>query len=281
MKTFTKGMLMLATVVMVATGCQKIDDSIDVSLKSSGAQSVVTNWKSGNAAAECEAAGGDCGYSYKIDEWDEAFGMDGAFETLEGNTITILNSDGKTFDWISEYPVCKVIVKAGRGAIIYTYPEGGAYEGSGLVGYQGKGLSHVTFCYGEPTEELIIAVKSYYLGPNGNNYVVSAGTIAFGSGWCGWLGYNPYPQTASFNMMSPYVKLGTVEVTNGDVKVILDIDKNYVLVTTWVFIGTLEELTTTNLLEDGCPWFRNNEVWFQNDSPLTDEDGFSYMVFDF
>jgi hypothetical protein len=280
MKKFTKLMLMVAAVMFVATGCQKIEEDIDVSLKSSGEVTIINNWKSGNAAFECKAAGGECGYAYKIDEWDEYFGMDGAFETIEGNTITILNSDGKTFDWMSEYPVCKVIVKAGRGAIIYSYPEGVMHD-EGLVGFQGKGISHVTFCYAEPTEELIIAVKSYFRGPNGNNYLVSAGTTAFGSEWCAWLGYNPYPGTAFFNMMSPYVKLGTVEVTDGDVKVTLDVDKNYVLVTTWVFIGTLEELTTTNLLEDGCPWFRNNEVWFQNDTPLTNDDGYSYMIFDF
>jgi len=281
MKKITRLMLMIAAVIMVATGCQKSDDGIDVSLKSSGVQSIITNWTSGNAETECEAAGGDCSYAFKIDEWDEEFSMDGAFETVEGNTITILNSDGKTFDFVSEYPVCKVIVKAGRGAIIYTYPEGGVYEDSGLVGFQGKGISHVTFCYAEPTEKLIIAVKSYFSGPNGKNYVVSSGTTAFGSEWCEWLGYNPYPGTASFDMMSPYVKRGTVEVTNGDVKVTLDVDKNYVLITTWVFIGTFEELTTTNLLEDGCPWFRNNEVWFQNNTPLTDASGYSYMIFDF
>lgn len=275
-------MLMIAAVMMVAAGCQKSDDGIDVSLKSSGAQSIVTNWTSGNAETECEAAGGDCGYAYKIDEWDEEFGMDGDFETMEGNTITILNSDGKTFDFVSEYPVCKVIVKAGRGAIIYTYPEGGVYEDSGLLGFQGKGISHVTFCYAEPPE-LIIAVKARYDRNTSETTTTednceSAGMVAFTAGWCAILGYNPYPSTASFDMVRQGVVVGTVVVNeDGDVTVTLDEGKT--LTDAWVFIGTLEELQTMNL-KDGCPNFTNAAVWIPNTNAQTDGEGLSYMFFD-
>ena len=216
--------------------------------------------------------------------------FDGEFP--EGLEVTVTNgkfvsfeSDGCIMIGEKMYKIGAVIVKGSNQANVYFYPDGTTGD-SGLaspLNASGSpaGLSNLTFCFIECKEERIIAVKSYYQGPNGKNYVVSAGTTAFGSGWCGWLGYNRYPETASFNLMSPYVKLGTVEVTNGDLKVVLNVDKNYKLITTWVFIGTFEELTTANLLEDGCPWFKNNEVWFQNDSPLTDEDGFSYMIFDF
>lgn len=275
-------MLMIAAVLMVATGCQKSDDGIEVSLKSSGTQSVVNNWTSGDAAFECKAAGGDCGYAFKIDEWDEMYGMDGAFETMEGNTITILNSNGKTFDFVSEYPVCKVIVKAGRGAIIYTYPAGGVLEDTGLLGFQGKGISHVTFCYAEPPE-LIIAVKARYERNTSETTTTednceSAGLVAFTTGWCSILGYNPYPSTASFDMVRQGVVVGTV-VVNSDGDVTVTLDEGKTLTTAWVFIGTLEQLQTMNL-KDGCPNFTNAAVWIPNTNALTDGDGLSYMFFD-
>lgn len=282
MKTFTKVMIMVAAIMMVATGCQKSEDNIDVSLKSSGLQSTVSNWTSGNAASECAAAGGDCNYAFKVDEWDEEFGMDAAYETLEGNSIVILNSDGKTFDWTSEYPVCKIIVKAGRGAIIYTYPEGGVYEDSGLVGFQGKGISHVTFCYAEPPE-LIIAVKARY-----DRYInettstedncESAGLVTFTTGWCSVLGYNSYPSTLSFDMVRQGTVVGSV-VVNEDGDVTLTLEEGKTLTTAWLFIGTLEELQTTNL-DNGCPAFTNPAVWIPNTNPQTDGDGLSYMFFD-
>lgn len=277
MKKFTKLMLMIATVMMVVAGCQKSNEVIDVTLKSSGVMTAVNSWTSGNADSECRLAGGDCGFAFKIDEWDEEFGMDGAFETLESNTITILNSDGKNFDWISEYPVCKVIVKAGRGAYIYSYPDGAMHD-EGLIGFQSKGISHVSFCYTEPSD-LIIAVKCYYKKGENTNYGVSDGTFVFNSGWCSWLGYKSYPDTHEFFIMSPYDRIGEVDVIDGDI--IITLDAGYSLLTSWVYIGTLESLTYSNLLEDGCPGFRNNEVWTQNDTALTNSEGLSYMTFDF
>lgn len=282
MKKLTRVLLMIAAVMMVASGCQKNDDGFDVSLKSSGLQSTVSNWKSGNAAFECAAAGGDCSYAFKIDEWNEEFGMDGAYETPEGNSVVILNSDGKTFDWTSEYPVCKIIVKAGRGAIIYSYPEGAVNGDSGLLGFQGKGISHVTFCYAEPPE-LIIAVKARY-----DRYInettstedncESAGLVAFTTGWCSVLGYNSYPSTLSFDMVRQGTVVGSVVVNEvGDVTVTLEEGKT--LTTAWLFIGTLEELLTTNL-DNGCPAFLNAAVWTPNTTPETDGEGLSYMFFD-
>lgn len=273
-------MLMTAAIMIVAAGCQKSDDGIDVSLKSSGAQSTVNNWLSGNAATECEAAGGNCAYAYKIDEWDEEFGMDGAFKTLEGNTIFILNSNGKTFDWTSEFPVCKVIVKAGRGAIIYTYPEGGVYEDTGLIGFQGKGISHVTFCYSEPYN-LIIAVKAQYRDGMSDLYCESSGrTVFITTEWCGVLGVNDYPSTTSFEMVYPGTGtgVGTVEVENGDVTVTLYEGK--ILIATYLYIGTLEDLQTNNLGTTGCPEYWNPQVWMLDSTPETNVSGLSFMFFD-
>src|SRR5690606_15684468 len=68
---------------------------------------VYPNWQSGNAAFECSQVG-DYTYAWKIDEGGDEGAPNGSetanFYDLEGNlvhsnTITILNSDGKTFDW--------------------------------------------------------------------------------------------------------------------------------------------------------------------------------------
>ncbi len=281
MKNVYRVTLIVAALLVTVTGCQKTEEAIDVSLKSSGEMTVVSQWNSGNAAAECAYAGGGCAYAFKIDEWDEYAGMDGAFKTMEGNTISIINSNGTTFDWTSEYPVCKVIVKAGVGAYIYAYPEG-ALHGEGLIGYKGKGISHVTFCYAEPPE-LIIAVKvQYYDGGANNKYCESVGTLAFVSTeWCGALGYNPYPTTPSFDLVRPErgTTVGTVIVNNKDV--IITLNEGNTIVMAYVFIGTLEDLQTTNLLEkNNCPWFYNPNVWILNSTPLVNNDGLSYMFFD-
>jgi hypothetical protein len=118
----------------------------------------VEPWTSGDAAFECDEAGGCGTLAYKIDNWDQVNGMDGTYITPSGNTITISGSDGKSFDWASQFPVCKVIVKAGTGALVYSY--GAAYEGVDLVGYEGKDISHVTFCYEVPVGTPITVTKT-------------------------------------------------------------------------------------------------------------------------
>lgn len=83
--------------------------------------------------------------------------MDGVYDTGVGNTITISNDNGYTFDWSSEWPVCCVIVKGGTGANIFRY--GGSYGDAGLYapfrpagspGTPTYGISHVTFGGLEP-----------------------------------------------------------------------------------------------------------------------------------
>jgi hypothetical protein len=109
---------------------------------------LIENWQSGDAAFECGQAGPCGAFAYKVDEWDEDKGMDGTY-THVGATITISNSNGKTFDWSisAGYTVCKVIVKASTGALIYSYED--ATSDAGLVAPEGKDISHVTFCFNE------------------------------------------------------------------------------------------------------------------------------------
>ena len=151
MKTIFKSFFLVAVLALVMTGCQKETDNINVSLKSSVTPVLYPNWQSGNAEVECGQVGG-CGFAYKVDDWNQSNGMNGTYTHADGNVITISNSNGKTFDWSSEWPVCKVIVKAGTGAFIYSYPVGTKSD-AGLVAPEGKDISHVTFCFSNPEEE--------------------------------------------------------------------------------------------------------------------------------
>lgn len=107
---------------------------------------LVDPWRSGDAYKECrDNAGSTCDFAYKIDNNTAG---NPTVTTPEGNTITISNSNGYTFDWSSNWPVCLVIVKAGTGAYLYWYS--GAYGDTGLSAPSGKEISHVTFCYNKP-----------------------------------------------------------------------------------------------------------------------------------
>jgi hypothetical protein len=116
---------------------------------------VLDRWQSGNAAFEC-AEVGEFVYSLKFNEAGdegapngtevaEFFDLDGAL--IHSNEITILDSDGKVFDFIT-FPngIGAVIVKAGTGANVYYFgPQ--ASSAFDLYAYQGKEISHVTFCW--------------------------------------------------------------------------------------------------------------------------------------
>jgi hypothetical protein len=68
--------------------------------------------------------------------------------TQDGVTITITGSHGDQateFSWSSATPIDLVIVKAGNGANLYAYEE--ATADTDLVGPDGKGIGHISFCY--------------------------------------------------------------------------------------------------------------------------------------
>jgi hypothetical protein len=115
-------------------------------------------WQSGDAAFECNQAGGCGDFALKIDEWDENNGMNGEHtapngepNTAASNIITITSSDGHTFTWTSEYEVCAVIVKGGPRANVYYYPEGSCGDTEMYAPVNNSGgnaaISHVTFCW--------------------------------------------------------------------------------------------------------------------------------------
>ena len=126
------------------------------------------DWQSGNACFECEQAGGCGEFSWKIEGYENGvydtnsnqFGND-PVSPPNNAIITISDSDGITFDWTSDQPVCAVIVKGGPSAKLYKYPDG-AYEGTDLTAPvnpnnpHGKHyeISHIAFCWNK--EEIII-----------------------------------------------------------------------------------------------------------------------------
>jgi len=117
---------------------------------------VFEQWKSGNAIFECSQIG-NYTYALKINEGDgKDEGAPNGSETakfydsddnlVHSNTITISNSDGKSFDWSSSNSIGAVIVKAATGANVSFY-EPQAFSDTGLYGYSDKDISHVTFCW--------------------------------------------------------------------------------------------------------------------------------------
>lgn len=104
---------------------------------------IFDNWESGGAAAECGRTGGSYAYAYKVD----ANAPNGSW-TSDGNTITIYNSNNSIFSWSATIPIGAVIVKAGTGANVYFYnpPASGDTD---LSAYEGREVSHVTFCWNE------------------------------------------------------------------------------------------------------------------------------------
>jgi hypothetical protein len=115
---------------------------------------VYPNWQSGDAEFECAQIGFDfteeegkiLPEAFKFDNWDSLV----TGSAVKG--IFITENDGSTFNWYSTHGIGAVIVKAGTGANVWFYdPQ--AYSDTGLFGYAGKEISHVTFCWNpEPAD---------------------------------------------------------------------------------------------------------------------------------
>ena len=146
-----KDIVILTTLIMILS-------LLPISSAASVTPVLVDPWSSGDADVECNQISSGADYAYKIDDWDQTNGMDGTY-THTGNTITISNSDGKTFDWDSDYPVIAVIVVAANKANVYWYY--GAYSDTDLVAPEAKEISHATFCFdeGEPLTGSISGYK--------------------------------------------------------------------------------------------------------------------------
>ena len=114
-------------------------------------------------------------FEYKVENpTDGSFGPSDEFE------IDVTDgASGPTFDWLSTVPVFQVIVKGGPGANVYDYPAGdtsdtGLHAPLNPANDKWYGLSHITFCYGEPEPEPVdvtpnvqVCVLNQQNGPQG------------------------------------------------------------------------------------------------------------------
>jgi hypothetical protein len=67
-------------------------------------------------------------------------------------TVTAVNAEGEptAFSFTSNSPVTRVIVKGGPNANVYIYAAPGVTSDTGLTAPDGKGISHISFCFPPP-----------------------------------------------------------------------------------------------------------------------------------
>lgn len=258
MKTMTKLLLSTVLLALTITSCQKTDDDFDVNLKSATPYDLwLETWNpAGGASSECSEASrqlgiSGCGLSFKVDPW-----RDGDYES----GISINNSDDNSFDWSSSGPVCILIVKAGRGA--YLYKVNGATSGSIELPYKAKGISHVSFCYGEPR---IIALKVWYTTSSGSsNFTTSTGSYPIQTNaWCDLLGVNPLAPTNEPISLQDNAGFMTIEKGISSWIITVDLADGLLNTNAYLYAGSLTGLTSDTGDMFGCP---NYSAWTNQNS---------------
>lgn len=245
---------------LAITSCQRTDDDFDANLKSATPYDLwLQTWSpAGGASAECAEASrqlgiSSCGYSFKVDPW-----MDGNFES----GISIKNSDGNSFDWSSSGPVCIIIVKAGTGA--YLYKANGATSGTIELPYKAKGISHVSFCYGEPR---VIALKVWYTtSTGGSNFTTSTGSYPIQiSAWCDLLGVNSLAQTNEPIPLQDNAGNMTIEKGINSWIITVDLADGLLNTNAFLYAGGLTGLISDTGDMFGCP---NYSAWSNQNSEI-------------
>jgi hypothetical protein len=232
-------------VLAILTGCQEQpatmseESNSQIQLNASVEPVLYDSWKSGDAASECEQAGGCGDFAWKVDasapdgDYDTSTDQYGNIPVVGGPTITISNSDGQIFDWsISEgYEVCAVIVKASTKALVYNYPDGSSsdtdlnsvvkteavYDENGnlITPETYYDVSHVTFCFNKTDGGDCYQEETAWAA--GNRYTQRGN----------WATYTPYPGDGnSVNIFAGKTTLvGTATFAdNGDNTVTITID---------------------------------------------------------
>jgi hypothetical protein len=82
--------------------------------------------------------------TFKVDPADS-----GIYTSGDGTLTVTIDASEKTFSFTSDVPLEWVIVKGGPGANIYSFSPP-VTSAEGLVAPNGKGLSHLDFCYPQP-----------------------------------------------------------------------------------------------------------------------------------
>lgn len=256
MKTMTKLFLYSVVLALMVTACQKADEDFGASLKSATPYDLwLESWSpAGGAEAECAQASNllqipSCGLSYKVEPW-----IDGDYES----GISIKNSDDNSFDWNSTGPVCIIIVKAGRGA--YLYKANGATSGSIELPYKAKGISHVSFCYGQSSIPSIIALKVWYTtSTGGSNFTTSTGTYPILiNAWCDLLGVNTLAPTADPIQLQDNAGFMTIEKGISSWIITVDLADGLSNSAAFLYAGSLTGLTSDQGDMFGCP---NYSAW--------------------
>lgn len=136
----------LVRTVSLAVSSIMILASLGVALFSD--QEVPTALASGGSSPQVECEGYD--YYLKFENWDggspSVSDTNGSANVLVNVTETKEGSESLAFDWSSDTPMDKMIVKAGNKSNNNVYDLGGAQSGSGSS-LDNKGISHVTFCW--------------------------------------------------------------------------------------------------------------------------------------
>ena len=256
-----QGSIITVLLALVITSCQKTEDDFDVNLKSATPYDLwLQTWSpAGGASAECEEASrqlgiSSCGLSFKVDPW-----IDGDYES----GISIKNSDDNSFDWSSSGPVCIIIVKAGPGA--YLYKANGATSGSIKLPFKAKGISHVSFCYGEPR---MVALKVWYTtSSGGSNYTTSTGSYPIQiSAWCDLLGVNSLAPTNEPIPLQESAGIMTIEKGVGSWIITVDLADGLLNTKAFLYSGSLNGLINDQGDIYGCP---NYSAWPNQNSENT------------
>jgi len=139
-KLFARFTFLFAMVTLVAWGV--LLSARPAMATTSNPPDKTANLVVGNAVTECKQIGFDNGFKV------EGKAPNGIYTVSNVGTITISNSDGKVFDWISTFGIEAVLVKAGQGFNIYYYSPP-SFGDERLYAFQSRDISHVTFCWGE------------------------------------------------------------------------------------------------------------------------------------
>ncbi len=73
----------------------------------------------------------------------------GTYTSGDGGVTIVIDASEKSFSFKSDIPLAWVVVKGGPGANIYRF-DPPVMSAEGLVAPDGKGLSHLDFCYPPP-----------------------------------------------------------------------------------------------------------------------------------
>jgi hypothetical protein len=300
MKTMKRLIYFSATILLIATfySCEKedalLDDSFDLKksleypvisepVSSEGITPYIIPGENKGGNRTCEEVGvafdtefALCGD--KVDYEDGSFesdfpmglnvSVDGSFVSFEASGCIMIEDKA--------YKVGAVIVKGGREANVYYYPNGTLSDSNlaAPVNASGRaaGLSNLTFCFVECVEEdIYIAAKAAVRRINPNTGVnewywgLSSGdSYPFTPFWCDRLGINEFSDGDVYDLVSMYpvkdIILGKITVNEVDKHLVITVDafEGVTLHDTYIYAGSYDGFLNSVPEGDKCPDYVNN-----------------------